>query len=82
VRRAVPILLFVLLACAFAACGGGGGSDGGDGGGGVDRPQVGVKGDEPEAAKDLGYPGFATKNTTRVGGADAVASAAAGARAV
>ena len=46
------------------------------------RPQVGVKGDEEEAARDLGFPAFATKNTTRVGGADAVANAAAVSRAI
>lgn len=45
-------------------------------------PQVGVKGEQEDAAGDLGYPAFATKNTTRVGGADAVANAAAVARAV
>jgi ell wall binding domain 2 (CWB2) len=43
---------------------------------------VGVKGEEAEAAKDLGFPAFATKNTTRVGGADPTANAAAVARAV
>jgi hypothetical protein len=41
-----------------------------------------VRGEEPEAATDLGFPAFATKNTTRVGGADSVANAAAVARAV
>jgi len=56
---------------------------GGDGGGGNDTaPQVGVRGEEREAAADLGFPAFATKNTTRVGGADPVANAAAVSRAV
>jgi len=32
--------------------------------------------DEPEAAKELGFPGFATKNTTRIGGDDETADAA------
>lgn len=32
--------------------------------------------EEPEAAEELGFPAFATKNTTRVGGGDAVADAA------
>jgi hypothetical protein len=41
----------------------------------TERPQ-------PKAAHDLGFPEFATKNTTRVAGADAVASAAAVALAV
>jgi hypothetical protein len=36
-------------------------------------PQVVVPGGEPEDAPDLGFPGFATKNTTRIAGADAVA---------
>jgi hypothetical protein len=36
----------------------------------------------PEAAKELGFPEFATKNTTRVAGADPVANAAAVALAV
>jgi hypothetical protein len=31
---------------------------------------------EPQAAEELGFPGFATKNTTRVGGEDATANAA------
>ena len=45
-------------------------------------PLVGVKGSEKQAAQGLGFPTFATKNTTRVGGADPVADAAAVARAV
>lgn len=32
--------------------------------------------DEPEAAEELGFPGFATKNTTRIGGDDETADAA------
>src|SRR5262249_47792444 len=46
------------------------------------RPVLGQKGDEAEAARGLGFPGFATKNTTRVGGADPVADAAGVAEAV
>src|SRR3954452_17427199 len=46
------------------------------------RPVVGVKGSEKEAAQELGFPQFATKNTTRVGGADPIADAAAVAQAV
>jgi hypothetical protein len=65
--------LACLTALALAGCGGDGDSPG---------PQVGVKGDEEEAAADLGFPTFATKNTTRVGGADPIANAAAVARAV
>ena len=74
-RRALA-LLCLLPALAAAGCGGGGDDDDGN------RPKVGVKGDEAEAAGDLGFPAFATKNTTRVGGADSVANAAAVARAV
>ncbi|HEY3186539.1 MAG TPA: hypothetical protein VGJ70_03645, partial [Solirubrobacteraceae bacterium] len=46
------------------------------------QPVLGVRGSEKEAAQGLGFPSFATKNTTRIGGADAVADAAAVARAV
>ena len=70
-RRPLALLAACLLATT-AGCG----SD-------VDtRPKVGVKGDEEQAAQDLGFPAFATKNTTRVGGADAIANAAAVSRAI
>lgn len=77
------LLASVAAALLLAACGGSGG--GGDGGG--DRPPraapvLGGKADEPEAAAGLGFPAFATKNTTRVGGADPVAGAAGVAQAV
>ena len=72
----VPLALLALL----AGCGNKG--SGGDGDSKPAAPQVGVKGDEEEAATDLGFPAFATKNTTRVGSADPVATAAAVARAV
>ncbi|MGN6189267.1 MAG: hypothetical protein ACTHOE_10230 [Conexibacter sp.] len=48
----------------------------------LDSPQIGKAGNEPNAPQQLGFPAFATKNTTRVGGADATADAAAVARAV
>jgi putative cell wall binding repeat protein len=48
----------------------------------LDSPRIGERGGVPQASQQLGFPGFATKNTTRVGGADAVADAAAVARAV
>jgi hypothetical protein len=69
------VLLALIVAAALAACGG---SDDPDPRG----PEVGVKGEESDAAEGLGFPAFATKNTTRVGGADPVANAAAVARAV
>jgi hypothetical protein len=40
-------------------------------------PQLGVKGDDEQAAEKLGFPSTATRNTVRVGGGD-VASDAAG----
>ena len=72
-----PRLVLAVLLAASAVLGG-------CGSGGDDRPgpRVGVKGEEPEAASDLGFPAFATKNTTRIGGADSIANAAAVARAV
>lgn len=48
----------------------------------VTFPTVGTGGAREEAAAELGFPVFATKNTTRVGGADPIADAAAAARAV
>jgi hypothetical protein len=48
----------------------------------LDSPQIGKAGNEPDAPRQLGFPTFATKNTTRVGGADPTADAAAVARAV
>jgi Cell wall binding domain 2 (CWB2) len=45
-------------------------------------PGLGTKGSEPAAAADLGFPSFATKNTTRIGGADPIANATGAARAV
>lgn len=64
-------LLALALAAALAGCGAK-----------KSGPVFGVKGSQSQAATQLGFPGFATKNTTRVGGADPVADAAAVARAV
>jgi len=79
----VAVLLLVLV----AGCGGGGddsssNDDAGNSGG--DAPVLGAGGDEEQAedAPSLGFPIFATKNTTRVAGADPIANAAAAARAV
>jgi putative cell wall-binding protein len=79
-RRLAPMLLAVLLL-------------GGCGGGSNDKPTpaqqaeqgqpvLGQRGDEKPAGPALGFPVFATKNTTRVGGADPVADAAGVAQAV
>ena len=79
-RRPVVALACLLAALAATACGRDStpstttGSD--------ERPGLGVKSSEPEAARDLGFPAFATKNTTRIGGADPIADAAGVARAV
>ena len=45
-------------------------------------PRIVIREQQPEAAEDLGFPAFATKNTTRVAGSDAAASAAGVALAV
>jgi hypothetical protein len=74
-------LAVLLLLIAVAGCGGGGG---GDGGTKESQPVIGASGDEEQAedAPALGFPVFATKNTTRVAGADPIANAAGVARAV
>jgi hypothetical protein len=77
-RLALAGLLLVLLT-GLSACGGG---DDDQRGLIVTQPQIGSAGDQPQASEQLGFPGFATKNTTRVGGSDPVANAAAVARAV
>ncbi len=83
-RRPVPppVALAVAAAVALAAlpatgCGGGGKPQGLGSG-----PTVGRSGAGAATPAGLGFPAFATKNTTRVGGADPVANAAAVARAV
>lgn len=84
-RRPIPLALrliaaTVVLAVVFivAAILGGRDSEQGEVKPGGSAP---VTGREPsrapsESAAELGYPAFATKNTTRVGGADSVANAA------
>src|SRR5262245_30719235 len=54
----------------------------GDQGGSAPAPRVVVHEQQPQAVADLGFPAFATKNTTRVSGADPVADAAGVALAV
>src|SRR4051794_20926538 len=72
-RRALPIALCLV---ALAGCGGG------KSGGPASQPKLGAKGTDTQAAQGLGLPEIATKNTTRVGGADPVANAAGVAQAV
>src|SRR6187200_989372 len=78
-RRALLLAVLALCAVIVAACGG---KHGGFGAKTATTPTVGASGDQSEAAGDLGFPAFATKNTTRVGGADPIADAAGVARAV
>jgi hypothetical protein len=82
-RRSAAVLL--LLSLLLSGCLGGDGSD--DTPSPKERaeqgtPVLGQSGDEEPAGPALGFPVFATKNTTRVGGADPVADAAAVAQAV
>jgi hypothetical protein len=73
-RLALAGLLAGLLALSAGGCG--------EEARPLDSPRIGSAGDEPDAPQQLGFPAFATKNTTRVGGADPIADAAAVARAV
>jgi hypothetical protein len=76
-------LAVVFLLVLVAGCGGGGDDSSGDGAR-DDQPVLGAGGDEeqPEDAPALGFPVFATKNTTRVAGGDSVSTAAGAARAI
>jgi hypothetical protein len=76
-----PVAALVLACAVLIAAAGCGQSDNG-GGGSPSVPQIGKQGTQPKAAQQLGFPTFATRNTTRVGGGDAVADAAAVAQAV
>jgi hypothetical protein len=76
VRFSLRSALLLALLPLLAGCGDG---DGGDDPGPAptaEAPIIGQPGDEEEAATELGFPAFATVNTTRVGGADPVADAA------
>jgi putative cell wall binding repeat protein len=68
--RARCLLALLVLALATVPAGCGGGEKQAEG------PKPGKKGSEKNAAQALGFPTFATKNTTRVGGADPTADAA------
>jgi hypothetical protein len=70
------ILPIALLALALAACGGSTQLITGPG------PSLGVHAKVPDAGQRLGFPSIATKNTTRVAGADPIADAAGVALAV
>ena len=77
------LLLTTIVTIVVAGCGGGGDGGGGNDAGDADQaPVIGQEGDDEQAAAELGFPAFATRNTTRVGGADAIADAAAIAQAV
>jgi putative cell wall-binding protein len=80
-RRPAAVLACLLAALAATACGRAGQSKTGTAS--SDKPGLGVTGTAPEAAQeDLGFPASATKNTTRIPGADPIANAAGVARAV
>lgn len=76
----------LLLAVVFLGAAILGGGSGGEDGSGAPAPVVEApereEEAEPQAPEGLGYPSFATANTTRVGGAGPVANAAAVALAV
>src|ERR1700704_1318033 len=79
VPRRVPYVAAcstIALSLALAACGQDSSSNLGQ------SPAIGRRANEPRAAQQLAFPQFATKNTTRVGGADPTADAAAVAQAV
>ncbi len=79
-----PLLLLLAFALLLAGCGGGGGDDDPSPQERAEQgqPVLGQSGDEEPAGPALGFPVFATKNTTRVAGADPVANAAGVAQAV
>jgi ell wall binding domain 2 (CWB2) len=81
-RIAAVVLVLALSGLVAAGCGRGSGDDDGQKGATATTPTTGAKGTEKAASTDLGFPTFATKNTTRIGGADPIANAAAAARAV
>ncbi len=74
-RMAPAAILSSLLAIAVTACGGGSTQI-------IRTPVIGVVAKTPQAGQKLGFPAVATKNTTRVAGADPVADAAGVALAV
>jgi putative cell wall binding repeat protein len=77
-RRRAIVLACLLLAVVAPACG----RDHGNGAGLAQPEQPSVTGKASESPSDLGFPLLATKNTTRIAGADPAADAAGVARAV
>ena len=75
VRRRMRRAIVITACLALAGCGGKSASK-------STQPNLGAKGTDTQAAQGLGFPSVATKNTTRVGGADPVANAAAVSQAV
>src|SRR5664279_2664300 len=77
--RAIRRFVLAILTVTLAGCGGGTKllhqTD-------TSTVTVGVPSETPQAAQKLGFPALATKNTTRVAGADPVADAAGVALAV
>ncbi|WP_354698239.1 hypothetical protein DSM112329_03905 [Paraconexibacter sp. AEG42_29] len=71
--RPLALVLAAALALGAAGCGRPQSADQGNAKG----TKSSARGDAPDAAADLGFPTLATKNTTRVAGADPVADAAA-----
>lgn len=84
-RFALPPAALCALLLAFAGCGGGDGDDGGEQrqrSADEATPAQGRDTGEEEAIADLGFPAVATRNTTRVAGADPIVDAASIAQAV
>lgn len=84
--KAIGATVAIAVAFLVAAIVGGSGSQDEEPAAGAPAPVVARGGeDEPPAAQtaeELGYPGFATNNTTRIGGSDPASNAAAVALAV
>ena len=80
--RARGLLMTLAGALAVAGCGGGTGLVHRTGTTSVQTVTVGVPSQAPQAVQQLGFPSLATKNTTRVDGADPAADAAGVALAV
>jgi hypothetical protein len=89
-RQPVPpalklVALLVVVAIVFIAAavlGGSGGSNGAEAPAPAPGGRIASEGPTVESAERLGYPAFATNNTTRVGGSDPASNAAAVALAV